>query len=69
MKAKEYLIHTLNTMSSGTIASLIGSDRYAVIDRAANTAVLYAAAMTEEECKKYHTFEEICRLFKTANGK
>lgn len=69
MNAKENLIRTLNTMSSGTIASLIGSDRYAVIDRAANTAVLYAAALPEEECKKYQTFEEICRLFKTANGK
>ena len=69
MNAKENLIWTLSTMSSGTIAGLIGSDRYAVIDRAANTAVLYAAALTEDECKKYRTFEEICSLFKTANGK
>ena len=69
MTAKGNLIHTLNSLSSGTIATLIGSDRYAVIDRAANTAVLYAAAMPEEECKKYQTFDDICRLFKEANGK
>ena len=69
MTAKGNLLRSLRTLSSGTIASLIGSDRYSVIDRASSTAIMYAAALPEEECKQYQTFEDICRLFKLANGK
>lgn len=69
MTAKGILLQNLRTFSSGTIANLIGSDRYVVIDRAATTALLYAAALPEEECKKYQTFDQICDLFKKANGK
>ena len=42
MTRKE-LIHHLTTLSSGTIARAIGSDRYILIDRAINNAVIYAA--------------------------
>lgn len=69
MTAKGTLLRNLRTLSSGTIASLIGNDRYAAIDRAATAAVLYAAALPEDECKKYETFDDICRLFRAANGK
>lgn len=69
MTAKGNLMRQINTLSSGTIANLIGSDRYIAIDRAATQAILYVSALPEEECKKYQTFEDICRLFKTANGK
>ena len=69
MTAKGNLLRNLRTFSSGTIAVLIGSDRYTMIDRAVSAAVLYAADMPEEECEKYQTFDDICRLFKKANGK
>ena len=69
MTSKENLLRNLRTLSSGTIASLIGSNSYAVIDRASSTAIIYAAALPEEDCKQYQTFEDICRLVKRANGK
>lgn len=43
------LLHALRTMSSGTIASAIGSCKYAVIDRAATSATLYASEKAPDE--------------------
>ena len=48
MTRKE-LIHHLTTLSSGTIARAIGSNRYILIDRAINNAVLYAARSAPDE--------------------
>ena len=37
------LLFNLRSLSSGTIGNAIGSDRYAVIDRAIGGAILYAS--------------------------
>ena len=68
MTAKGNLMHHFRTLSSGTIAEMIGSVYYTAIDHAVSRAILYVAKMPEEECKKYQTFDQICNLFKLANG-
>lgn len=43
------LLHNLGTLSSGTIAGVIGSPKYAAIDRAIGNAILYAAHKAPDE--------------------
>lgn len=51
------LTRSLRTLSSGTIAQVIGSDRYADIDRAVTAAILYAIEKaTEDEIKRLKGF-------------
>jgi hypothetical protein len=51
MTRSELMMH-LRSLSAGTIGHAIGSDRYAVIDRASNGAILYAIEQaTDEEIK------------------
>ena len=63
MTEKGRVLHQLRNMSSGTIASLIGSNKYLIIDRAATTAILYAARLTEDRCREVQTMEDLCNLF------
>ena len=46
------LMTNLRSLSAGTIGHAIGSDRYAVIDRASSGAILYAIEQaTDDEIK------------------
>lgn len=47
MTRKELVTH-LSTLSSGTIARAIGSDRYIIIDRAIGNAIIYAAEVAPD---------------------
>lgn len=50
----------LRSLSAGTIAHTIGSDRYAVIDRSICSAVIYAAEhASEDEIKQIEDFAGI----------
>lgn len=66
MTAKADLIHSINLLSSGTIAGFIGSSKYTLIDNAVSKAILYAAQLTEEECAAVQTMEDIANLFRAA---
>ena len=66
MTAKGELMRQINLMSSGTIAGIIGSDKYAVIDRAACQTLELISRMTEEECAAVQTMEDIAALFAKA---
>ena len=66
MTAKGELMRNINLLSSGTIAGIIGSDKYTIIDNAVSKAVLYAAQLTEEECAAVQTMEDIANLFRAA---
>lgn len=48
MTRSELTAH-LRSLSAGTIASVIGSDRYAVIDRSVSSAILYAIEQASED--------------------
>lgn len=64
MTAKEKLIRDIRLMSSGTIAGIIGTTKYILIDQAASKALLYVSEkMTEQECAAIHTMEDICSVF------
>lgn len=43
------LTNHLRSLSSGTIAHAIGSDRYSVIDRSVSSAILYAIEQASED--------------------
>ena len=67
MTAKGELMRNINLLSSGTIAEFIGSDKYAVIDRAATKTLLYVSTrMTEQECAAVQTMEDMAALFARA---
>lgn len=66
MTAKGELMRNINLLSSGTIAGFIGSDKYAVIDRAACQTLELISRMTEEECAAVKTMEDIAALFHRA---
>ena len=67
MTAKGELMRNINLLSSGTIAGFIGSDKYAVIDRAATKTLLYVSTrMTEQECAAVQTMEDLAALFARA---
>ena len=56
----------LRSLSAGTIASAIGSDRYAVIDRSVCSAILYAAEQaTEDEIKPISSLADILSFLKS----
>lgn len=61
---KGEILRNIRSMSSGTIANLIGNSKYVIIDRAATAAMERASALTDAECKAIETFEDICNLFK-----
>ena len=64
MTAKGNLMHRIRNMSSGTIAGIIGTTKYILIDRAASKALLYVSEkMTEQECAAVQTMEDICSVF------
>ncbi|MBQ6599993.1 MAG: hypothetical protein IJH79_20805 [Lentisphaeria bacterium] len=64
MTEKGRVLHQLRNMSSGTIAGLIGSDKYVIIDRAATTAVLYVSnTVSEDRCREIQTMEDLCSIF------
>ena len=64
MTEKGRVLHQLRNMSSGTIAGLIGSDKYVIIDRAATTAVLYVSnTVSENRCREIQTMEDLCSIF------
>ena len=64
MTEKGRVLHPLRNMSSGTIAGLIGSDKYVIIDRAATTAVLYVSnTVSEDRCREIQTMEDLCSIF------
>lgn len=52
MTEKGRVLQWLRTCSSGTAADIIGSDRYAAIDRALSKAILYAASLDESACER-----------------
>lgn len=59
------LIRHLNTLSSGTIADTIGSSKYTIIDRAINSAVIYAAEeATEAELSPIESLADILGFLK-----
>lgn len=64
MTEKGRVLHMLRNLSSGTIAGLIGSDKYMIIDRAATTAILYVSnTVSENRCRGVQTMEDLCNLF------
>lgn len=70
MTEKGRVLHQLRSMSSGTIASLIGSDKYMIIDRAATNAILYVSTtVSEDRCRGIQTMEDICKIFLEAQKK
>lgn len=64
--AKGELMHQINLLSSGTIAGIIGSSKYSVIDLAACQTLELISRMTEEECAAVQTMEDIAVLFRKA---
>ena len=66
MTAKGELMRQINLLSSGTIAGIIGSSKYSVIDRAAYKTLLLVSSMTEDECAAVRTLEDIAALFHQA---
>jgi len=42
-------VRALSTLSSGTISRMIGSNKYAIIDRWISNAVIYAAEIMSDE--------------------
>lgn len=67
MTEKSRVLHQLRNMSSGTIAGLIGSDRYMIIDRAATNAILYVSnTVSEDRCREIQTMEDLCKIFMEA---
>lgn len=64
MTEKGRVLHQLRNMSSGTIAGLIGSDKYMIIDRAATNAILYVSSeLSEDRCREIRTMEDLCKIF------
>lgn len=60
MTRKE-LGRSLLTLSAGTIADIIGSDKYIIIDRAINTATLYAYEHAPDtEIESINDFSGVC---------
>lgn len=54
------LTRYLRTLTSGTIASAIGSDKYVVIDRSITGAILYTIEQaTEEETAPIEELDEV----------
>lgn len=54
------LTRSLRTLSSGTIASAVGSDKYIIIDRSVTGAILYAIEKaTEEETAPITELEDV----------
>ena len=68
MTEKGRVLHWLRTVSSGTVAHVIGCNRYVVIDRVISKAAVAVAGMTEEECKAIQTMEDYCALLIKAKG-
>lgn len=67
MTVKEKLIHDIFRLSSGTIATFIGSARYCDIDRASARTMEYVAAnLNEAECETVKTLEDFAALFHKA---
>lgn len=64
MSEKNRVLTYLRTMSSGTIAGIIGSPKYSLIDAAYSRAILYAAGLSEQECKGIQTMEDFAEIFK-----
>lgn len=69
MTEKGRVLHYLRNLSSGTIAGIIGSNKYQLIDRAASKAILYAASLTESECAAVRTMEDYTKLIQAAQGR
>lgn len=42
-------VRALSTLSSGTIARMIGSNKYSVIDRMISNAIIYASEIMSDE--------------------
>lgn len=67
---KGRVLWQIRGMSSGTIANLIGSTKYLVIDRAADIAAMYVIEnLSEADCEQVQTFEDLCEMFLKANRK
>ena len=70
MTEKGRVLHYLRNLSSGTLAGIVGSTKYAVLDRAASNALLYASrVLTEEECGAVRTMEDYTNLVLAAQGR
>lgn len=63
MTAKADLMHQVRLLSSGTIATFIGDDRYKAIGLASCLALQLISSMTGEECSRVQTLEDIRNLF------
>ena len=60
---RQELCWNLRTMSSGTIANIVGSPKYVVIDRAITNATLYAYEhATDAEIEAVKNYADICNF-------
>lgn len=67
---KGRVLWQIRGMTSGTIANLISSTKYVVIDRASDIAAMYVIEnLSEEDCERIQTFEDLCEMFLKANKK
>lgn len=63
-------VRALSTLSSGTIARMIGSNKYAVIDRMISNAIIYAAEIMSDEAMPDYpvSLAALERIIRTANS-
>lgn len=61
---KSKAIQAISNLSSGTIAGIIGSAKYSLIDDAVNTWILKAAKLEESAFKRCETWMDVLALVK-----
>lgn len=65
---KEKVIAWLWSVSAGTMAQIIGSTKYSVIDAACSKAILYASSLPEAHYGDDFRLPEVWQLVREANG-